>query len=675
MEKFKHKIVTWYQSDLFWPTWLFLGLCFLVVIVFWQRVELSSSDLGRHLENGRLVFTNPEILFRNFFSYTEPELRFINHHWLAGVLFYVIYLLGGFKALSIFNILLALTIFSLFFYLAVKRSNFYIASVLSIPVIFLMTERVEIRPEMFSCLFLALTWLVLESKKLARRQRLFILLPLFIIWANIHIYFFLGLALAGFYVASSIFRSLTWRDFGAGFKFSTIWPKVSRPIIDFGLLVGACLFNPNHIRGLLYPFNIFKNYGYQVAENKSIFFLDDLMLNYNFQIFKLLLGLLIISLISAYLIDRRRRYASWLFAFFISLLGLFASRNLTIFGLVALVLISGATLPACQIMAEKFSRFKLFPWLTLYLVSLTGVIVFAAVFLITDLNSRQAYLKNEPGLGVSAGSEEAFKFFKAQELVGPIFNNYDAGSALIFGLPDAEQVFVDNRPEAYSVDFFKKTYLPMQTDGFIWNQVLQNYNFKTIFFAHTDSTPWGKNFIYSILRDSQWRLVYFDSYYVILLRADAYPAEKIAEIAVDDQLFRQELRLLSSLASLKNKFNLAELARAAGHPDLAEEIYRQIMLDHPNNVQAIFSRAALYASLGDSNNNLYQALDYYERGLKKEPRMPGIYSQIGLIYWRLADYQQAENYWRQARSKQNDQAAKDYLAQIDDLRRRGLLAQ
>lgn len=669
---FKQKVNTWYKSELFWPAWLFLGLSCLVVIIFWQRVELSSSDLGRHLENGRLVFVNSDVLFRNFYSYTEPGLRFVNHHWLSGVIFYGIYLIGGFKALSIFNIILALTIFALFFYLAYRRSNFYIVATLSVPVIFLMTERVEIRPEMFSYLFLAIVWLVLESKQLARRQQFWILLPLFVLWANIHIYFFLGLALAGSYMVSKILRILKWQDLCPNFKLSAVWHKISQPVLDFGLLAVACLINPNHIRGLLYPFNIFKSYGYQVAENKSIFFLDDMMLNHNFQIFKLLLLLLFVSFVAAYIINGRHRYTSWLFGIFVSIMGLFASRNLAIFGLAALVLISGSLLPVYNLLVEKFNRYADFRWRIIHFLSLTGVIVFAFIFLLTDANRRQSFLKNEPGLGVNAGSEEAFKFFTEQELFGPIFNNYDAGSALIFGLPETEKVFVDNRPEAYSVDFFQKIYLPMQNDQSMWQRSVKDHDLKTVFFAHSDSTPWGRAFLYSILRNPDWRLVYFDSYYVILLRLDAYSSEKIETLSVDVQLFRQELRLLASLSSLEAKFSLAELAQAAGHSDLAEEIYRQIMLAHPSNARAIFSRASLYAAATDTTS-LYQAIDYFKRGLKKEPRTPGMYSQIGLIYWRLANYDQAESYWQKAKSKQKDQAAEGYLAQLEDLRSRGLL--
>jgi len=55
-------------------------------------------------------------------------------------------------------------------------------------------------------------------------------------------------------------------------------------------------------------------------------------------------------------------------------------------------------------------------------------------------------------------------FFKENNLQGPIFNNYDIGGYLIFNLFPQEKVFVDNRPETYSSEFFQEDYIPMQED-------------------------------------------------------------------------------------------------------------------------------------------------------------------------------------------------------------------
>jgi len=36
------------------------------------------------------------------------------------------------------------------------------------------------------------------------------------------------------------------------------------------------LLNPFFIKGLIYPFNIFKSYGYRIVENQSVWFLEKL---------------------------------------------------------------------------------------------------------------------------------------------------------------------------------------------------------------------------------------------------------------------------------------------------------------------------------------------------------------------------------------------------------------
>jgi len=682
------------NRDKFWQFLIRLALVVLIAFIFIQKIELSVIDLGRHLENGRLIFQSPDLLFKNFYSYTEPEHSFVNHHWLGGLIFYVIYFLGGFKLLTIFNVLLALAIFFSFFKLAQSRSNFYLAASLSLPVILLMNERTEIRPEMFSYLFLAITWLVLENKKLSRRRSFWILFSLFILWANIHIYFFLGLALVASYLLADFLQRINWREvFSKEELIKTkqlkqqclqTFHQTKQNIFSFAGLFLAGLVNPNHIKGLFYPFNIFKNYGYQIAENKSILFLEKLFLNYNFQIFRLLLFILIFSLVANYIFQKKIRLADCFFGFFVSLLALLAVRNLTVFGLVSLVIISANLYPPLVFLGEKIkvklsSKIKDFDYKftrlfkPIFFSFFIFIFIFSAVFLLIDQKNSQIFLKKQFGLGLVEGSQDAFNFFIKNKIEGPIFNNYDAGSALIFGLAGVEKVFVDNRPEAYSVNFFEKEYLPMQTDEAIWQEIHNKYGFKSIIFSHADSTPWAKTFLERILRDKNWSLIYFDRYYVILVPNSAYSDDFLDEHSIDAWDFRQKLRNLVNDSNLKNRFNLAALAILIGQKDLAEEIYRQIIIEKPNNHRVFFALGNLY---GSSNNegDVYKAITYTQRGLAKEPNMPGSYNHLGLMYWSLSDYSQAEYYWRLALKKnRRDHEARNYLDQLDNLKKRGLL--
>jgi len=94
---------------------------------FAKKIILVNSDLGRHIKNGEIFFETGQIISTNYYSYTEPDLPVINHHWGSGVLFYLIQKLIGFEGLSfIYCLLSAITVF-LFFKIAESKSHIYLA--------------------------------------------------------------------------------------------------------------------------------------------------------------------------------------------------------------------------------------------------------------------------------------------------------------------------------------------------------------------------------------------------------------------------------------------------------------------------------------------------------------------------------------------------------------------
>lgn len=656
---------------------IFIGLLCLIVVIFSQQIELTAVDLGRHIQNGKVVWQNPDVLFTNFYSYTEPTFRFINHHWLSGVIYYLTYSIGGFAALTLLNIIFILGTFCLAFKMVRQRINFPLTALLSIPVIFLLAERVEIRPEIFSYFLFFLTWWVIEQVDYSKNYRhLRWLMPIFLLWVNLHIYFFLGLILVGFKLASKFLPAFIKKTGGFRARIISAWKGSKVWGLNFLALVIVCLFNPNIIGGLLYPFNIFKNYGYVIAENKSIFFLENLMINFNYSLFKLLLFVLILSW-AAYFVFRKK--VKW-FELGVSLLfmvmALLFSRNLAIFGLVAWVLISTNLSPIIKYLKHTT------PWFRtrslgynkeLVSVGLILLIIISGTYLLIDARSSNRTIKNSLGWSLNSGNNDSIKFFKDNNLSGPIFNNYDIGSALIFGLYPQEKVFVDNRPEAYSNTFFEEVYRPMQEDEVVWLEDSVKYNINLIYFSHTDSTPWAKEFLYRRLKDSHWSLIYFDRYTVIMVADTKENKDIIDKLHIDDQEFKTRIRDLAKNSNLKSKFYLAGLAILNNRPELAEEIYRSILFRYPSNARALYSLGSLYANTPDRTAWL-NSIDYFKRALINGYRLPAVYNQIGLVYWQLEDYQNAENSWKKTlKLDKKNNGAHDYLEQIRKLKLGGRL--
>jgi hypothetical protein len=445
-------------------------------------------------------------------------------------------------------------------------------------------------------------------------------------------------------------------------------------LITISIALLGALVSPNHWQSLLYPLNIFKNYGYQVAENKSIFFLEKLFLNHNFLIFKIFLALFVIGFLWNLYIKKLRLRSDSLFSLFIAALALLASRNLALFALVSLVLISDYWHQLFLYLQRKSN------WIIKEVVNLKYGIIFISllgavilfVFLLSVQNKTETINGKSFGLGLSPSSLSVFDFFLKNNLNGPIFNNYDSGSAIIFGLSSQEKVFIDNRPEAYSVDFLQNVYVPMQEDELEWEFYLDKYNFETIIFSHADSTPWAGSFLSYILFNDDWFLIYFDEYFLLLVKKEKMLSYNIAAIQSSEE-FRVNMDLLLKEANLQSQIKLANLALKYRDWQLAENIYLQAMKKYPKYNKLNLLLAHLYSNLQDSSY-LYRSIFYFNKALSNQPSLPGVYNDLALVYWRLGNYREAENFWLKSLNKNRaDQSALYYLQQIKDFKKEGLL--
>ncbi|MBU1177509.1 hypothetical protein KKH96_03655, partial [Patescibacteria group bacterium] len=396
--------------------------------------------------------------------------------------------------------LLSLFIFYIFFYIAKKESNFSIAFIVSLLLIPLIAQRTEIRPEIFSYLFIALFFWILwswKNKKISSKW-LFVLPILEIFWVNIHIYFIFGPALVGLFLVET-------RTFLAKQRTSLFLSLILTSLVT--------LINPFFIKAILEPFNIFKDYGYRIVENQSVWFLQKLGIvnNPNLILYEIVFSILILSFI-AVLISKRKRFSFTYFVLAIvwSVLGWLAIRNFTIFGLFALPILA---YNIKNILGKKFKLKSLNAKMFFVFVSL-------AIFLISFMVYSQKLPLNKFifGLGLMQGNNQSADFLKDNNIKGPIFNNYDIGGYLIYHFYPQEKVFTDNRPEAYSIPFFEDIYIPAQQDNSVWQEQIEKYNFNAIFFSHRDYTPWGQNFLIERIKDPEWAVIYYDSYIIIFLK-------------------------------------------------------------------------------------------------------------------------------------------------------------
>src|SRR6185369_2579311 len=92
------------------------------ILMLAHRTNLpNGDDLPRHIENGKMLLQGHfDVLYKNYYSYTEPDHVFINHHWFYGVIAFLVYKVGSWPGLNIFNILVFLATFTILFKAGLK---------------------------------------------------------------------------------------------------------------------------------------------------------------------------------------------------------------------------------------------------------------------------------------------------------------------------------------------------------------------------------------------------------------------------------------------------------------------------------------------------------------------------------------------------------------------------
>ncbi|KKS31011.1 MAG: hypothetical protein UU92_C0013G0018 [candidate division WWE3 bacterium GW2011_GWA1_42_12] len=458
-----------------------------------SKINLVIVDLGRHLTNGKIFLEQGTVLGTNLYSYTHPDFPVVTHHWGVGVIYYIVHTLAGFNGLTVLGVLLAsLTTFFLYKN-SQNRGSFLIFAAVALLLFPLFASRKEVRPESFSYLLVAVYVYIFESFKSGRLSLKFMYPLLFLLqvfWVNIHIFFVFGLLITFIYV---LHRVAVEKSINLRYKMLAL----------LFLIVTASLINPFFIEGLLTPFNIFKNYGYMIAENQSAFFMQRLTPKFEYFYFEVIVAFFIGCLSFLFY---KKKFGENLPLTLVSLMFTFlALRYVRAFPL----FVVGST--PLFVTALGYIKDKV-----LVYVALTSLLLLSFI-----PGSFFSPFQRGFGMGLGKDSLGSAEFFLNNGLKGPVFNNYDIGSYLIYGLYPREKVFVDNRPEAYPEYFFKQIYVPMQESEEKWKEVEEQYKFNVIFFYRRDFTPWAQPFLITRLDDPEWVPVYVDDFALILVRNGA----------------------------------------------------------------------------------------------------------------------------------------------------------
>lgn len=497
---------------------LFLGL---------TSSRVHDFDLFWQLQSGRYIWQSGTFIYHDLFSLAAEAPRW-EHCWLHDLIVYGLYNLGGYAAISLWKGLLLTTTAGVLAVVARRRGAPWAIILTCAPILWLMTRLgwAE-RPQLWTYLFFALFLLLLEEHRQRPTRLVWFLVPLTILWANLHAGSILVFPLVLAYVA------------GVGIDMHRQRPPTlagrdwRRLLLVFIALIPASLLTPyglNTLRALLASPSL----GVDSGELMQLYNMD--WAPTTFVAMPWFFYALAV-VVAVCLLNGRRTAASDLFLLGgLAFMGYKLVRHTPFFFFVAAGLL--------PLLIDNVYR----QWVGPRSPVTRGIIVVAALSLLLYPYARlvlpefKASGWFDRGLRVWHFPVAAADFVRSEKLPGNLWNTYDWGGYLMWTLYPDYHVFWDGRQD--SKEMFTAG-LAVMSGGTGWEMFLDRYQVRTIV-TKACTVDSGEHYpLLDRLRGNpDWALVFADVSALIFVRRADVPSgwlqqQELPASRIDDTILSE----------------------------------------------------------------------------------------------------------------------------------------
>jgi len=482
-------------TKIFWFLPSIAEVIFIVILAFILSGKgnlLGDADTGYHIRAGEYIIDNLNVPSHDLFSHITPPLEWTAHEWLSEVILALIH-----RASGLTGVVVAMAILIAFVHVILLR--FLRSSGISIIVaacIVALSAGASIihwlaRPHIFSLLLILIWYIILDTYQYKKKNYLYLLLPLMLLWVNLHGGFIAGFMLLAVYITGNILMAIFQKE-----ERYEKTSKIKTLAVYFILCLLITLLNPKGYEILLFPFKLISNTFIMdhVSEFLSPNFHTDLRFEYMLILMILVFGVSVlrlnaIEIMLVLLFTHMSLYSARyipLYAIILSpilgrqidnLLQEFRERRL----IKRILAVSDRT-------AKTDSMTKFNPWAIMTVIVLTLMV----------FTGRVTYEFDKKKLPV-----DAVQFLQQENLAGNMFNNDEFGDYIIYAAWPQYRVFFDGRSDMYGKEKMKEYFRIMGIEK-RWEEVLTKYNITWIIF--NTKSPLSS---FLIERDD-WKLIYSD---------------------------------------------------------------------------------------------------------------------------------------------------------------------
>jgi hypothetical protein len=455
---------------------------------------MLDPDIWWHLRTGQLILSNHHLFHTDPYSFTRLGQPWVNHEWLFDVLVFALHRMAGAGALiAAFAVITACT-FLLMFYRSPGKP--YVAGVVTVLGAIASVSSWGVRPQMIS-LLLATVFLFLLERSDQRPNLLWWLVPLTVLWVNLHAGYALGLVLVALFLLGNGLESVLRAE------------RTGQPVAClsrlFLVLVASCgvvVVNPYGAQMYLYPLQTLRSPGMQrfIQEWFSPDFHDPKYVP---------LVLMILGILAGVPSFPKRLRARELFLLLPTLAAaLWSVRHIPVFVVVAGPMLAG--------FAETWlgrARLRLFHSAngqSLRSASLMNVLLILGVagFAVVRV---WWVVQHQPAAEKRHFPTAALAFLAKERPSQPIMNHYNWGGYFIWKIYPEYRVYIDGRADVYGDEFmsqFASTYYV--TDD--WTRPLREWSIRTVVL------PPDAPLVTTLRSQPEWKQIYMDAQAAVLTR-------------------------------------------------------------------------------------------------------------------------------------------------------------
>ncbi len=471
---------------------------FVVALVVWTFASgtygwsslLADGDAGWHIRTGEWILSAGSVPHTDPFSFSKANQPWYAWEWLSDVGMALLHRAGGLKAIVwAAGALIAVFAGVLLRYMMWKGANAFAALTITLVAIGASSIHFLARPHLTTLIFVPVTAWMIEADRRRQNSRIWLLVPLFALWTNLHGGFLAGLILLG---ATAV---------GVAVE-CAINRQIYMPAIRYGLLTAFCsaatVLNPygvelhRHVASYLQS-DWIRN---AIQEFQSPSFRGESALQFE--------GLLFLGLaVAAYLLARGKVVETlWIAGLAHMALG--SQRHITIYASVAGPFVAVQFTTWWNGWTHGQSK-KSIPGILRQLSNdLTPAFsrnsIWAGVFLF-GLLALDAPLMKWPGDFTSVMFPvEILQKYKDRIIASRTLTTDQWGDYLIYHNYPRQKVFVDGRSDFYGPEI-GKDYLHILNGNYDWERLMDRYGFDLV----VAPVEWPLNSL--LKRSSSWKLL------------------------------------------------------------------------------------------------------------------------------------------------------------------------